>query len=349
VWQQTRACAPRGVPCLKRELQLKRRDALLFASALVAAPAVALAQAPRTRRLGVLATTDEKTVGPFFLDAFRAGMLDLGYRVDRDYVLDIRYARGDMSRLPALADELLALKPDVLMGIEPAVHVLVKKTATVPIVLVSSSDPVASGLVRSFARPGTNVTGMAHLYTELVAKQIELLAELVPSMSRVAYLGDSSAPLVNQELGKKATRYAAAAKKLVLVDAWVHDAKGIAAAFARFESERSEGVVIASSGTMVAFRSDIMKETKRLRLPAVYAQSEVPRLGGLVSYGADLGASYRKDVPRFVDLILKGANPAEVPVQRTTKYELVINLNAAREIGLQVPRSLLLRADRVIE
>lgn len=325
---------------------MKRRTVLQLATLAFAAPGWTFAQAPKRHRLGLLATTDEKSVKPFFLNPFLAGMLDLGYALDRNLVLEIRYARGDMSRLPALADELLALKPDVLLGIEPAAVVLAKKTRTVPIILVGSSDPVAAGLVKSLARPGTNVTGMAHLYHELVPKQIELLTEIVPRMSRVAILSDSSSPARHYE---QAAQAAASAKGLKLIAAAAHDTEGVRRAFEQFKAERAESVVINPSGTMVFLRHEVIGQAMRLRLPAIYAQSEVPRQGGLVSYGADLPASYRHDVPRFVDRILKGAKPADVPVQQTTKYELVINLKAARDIGLKVPQSVLLRADQVIE
>ena len=326
---------------------MKRRTALQFAGALLSLPALALAQAPKRHRLGLLATTDELSVKPFFLDTFLAGMLDLGYALDRNFVLDIRYARGDMSRLPALADELLALKPDLVMGIETAAAVLSKKTTTVPIVLVGSADPVAAGLVKSLAHPGTNVTGMAHLYVELIAKQIELLTEMIPRMSRIAFLNDSSA--VARDRFQQSAQAAAKAKGLKLIEASAQDAEGVRRAFAHFKTERAEGVVINPSGTMVVQRHEIMREALRLRLPAVYAQGEVPQQGGLVSYGANLPASYRLEVPRFVDRILKGAKPADLPVQQTTRYELVINLKAARNIGITIPKSVLLRADRVIE
>jgi putative ABC transport system substrate-binding protein len=311
------------------------------------APRWSLAQRAKVHRLGLLATTDEKTVKPFFLDAFLAGMFDLGYALERNFFLDIRYARGDMSRLPVLADELLALKPDLLMAIETPAVVLAKKTKTVPIVLVGSADPVSAGLVKSLAFPGTNVTGMVHLYVDLIGKQIELLAEIVPRMSRVAFLNDSAAH--QRDRYEEYAQAGAKAKRLKLTTVAVKDAGEVQRAFATFSAQKVEGVVISPSGTMVTLRNEIMREAERLRLPVVYAQSEVPKQGGLISYGADLPASYRKDVPRFVDRVLKGAKPAELPVQQTTKYELVINLKTARAIGLTIPQALLLRADRVIE
>ena len=326
---------------------MKRRVVLELGICALAAPALVLGQAPKRHRLALLATTDEKTVKTFFLDAFLTGMLDLGYALDRNLTLHIRYADGDMSRLPALADELILLKPDALLGIEPAAVVLAKKTSIVPIVLVGSSDPVAAGLVKSLARPGTNVTGMAHLYVDLVGKQIELLTEMAPKISRIALLNDSSS--LARERFEQAAQAGAIARRLQLVIGSVQDADGVRRAFAQFKAERVEGVVVGPSGTMVFLRREIMRHATLLRLPAIYAQGDIPREGGLASYGADLPTSYRRDIPRFVDRILKGEKPADLPVERTTKYELVINMKAARDVGLSIPKSILLRADRVIE
>jgi putative tryptophan/tyrosine transport system substrate-binding protein len=331
---------------LVKRVKVARRCFLLGAAALAAAR-LARAQVRRPRRLGLLATTDEKTVRPFFLDAFLAGMRDLGYELERDLKLDIRYARGEMSRLPALADELIALGPDVLLGIEPAVIVLAGKTSSIPIVLAGSSDPVAAGLVKSLAQPGTNVTGMAHLYHDLVAKQIELLLEMAPATSRVALLTDSTYP--SRERFEQQARVSATAKGLRLTIAPVQDAEGVRRAFERFTAERADGIIVGASGTMVFLRHEIMRQAEKARIPAIYAQSDTVREGGLASYGADLPASYRRDVPRFVDRILKGEKPSDLPIQRTTKYELAINLKAARDIGLSIPKSIVLRADEVIE
>ena len=324
-------------------------DRRTFLALIAASPALAgegLAQPGKSYRLAFLSTTDEQSLKAFFLDAFLAGLADLGYTRGANFTLEIRYARGDMSRLPALASELIALKPDVLLGIEPAALALRRATSVVPIVLVGSSDPVAAGLVKSLARPGTNVTGMAHLYHELVAKQIELLMETAPGMSRVGLLQDP--PQTGDRL-EHAARAAAKERKADLVRVSVQDPAGVPSAFERFKAEGVQGVVVGPSGTMVFLRREIMKQAARFRLPLIYAQSDVPRDGGLMSYGADLPYSYRRDVPRFVDRILKGEKTAEMAVQQTTKYELVVNLKAAAGIGLSIPRSVLLRADQVIQ
>jgi putative ABC transport system substrate-binding protein len=274
-------------------------------------------------------------------------MQDIGYSLHRNLILDIRYARGDTSRLPALAEELLALKPDVVLGIQPAALAFAQKTRTIPIVMAGSSDPVAAGLVQSLARPGTNVTGMAHLYIDVVPKQTELLAEIVPRMSRVGLLNDPSS--VERERFEQALRRAAQARKLALSVASAQDTEGVRRAFEQFRVERVQGLIVGSSGTMVFLRHEIMKQAAASRLPAIYAQSDIPREGGLMSYGADLPRSYRHDVPRFVDRILKGEKPSEMAVQQTTKYVLVINMRAAQSIGIVVPQAVLARADEVIQ
>jgi putative tryptophan/tyrosine transport system substrate-binding protein len=326
---------------------MNRRALLGLGVVTLTKPSALLAQGGKLHRLGFLGTTDEQTGKLFFLNAFLAGMLDLGYSLDRGLTLDIRYARGDMSRLPRLADELIALQPDVLLGIQPAVEALARKTRTIPIVMVGSSNPVEAGLVKNLARPGTNVTGMTHLYEDLVAKQIEVLADIVPKMTRVGLLRDSSSR-VNERFARMA-QAGAQARKLHLVMASAEDAESVRRAFDELKAAGAQGVVVGPTGTFVYLRKHILEHATRLRLPAIYAQSDFVRAGGLVSYGADLPDSYRRDVPRFVDRILRGTNPAEIAVQQPTKYELVVSAKAARSIDLSIPRAVLTRADRVIE
>lgn len=326
---------------------MKRREVVCGILALVVAPRVLFAQPARTYRLGLLAVSDEPTTKLMFVDPFVAGMRERGYEVGRNLVLDVRHAKGDASRLPALADELIALKPDVLLGIETAVRAMAGKTPTIPIVLIASSDPIAAGLVKSLARPGTNVTGMAMHFDALIAKQIELLAEIVPGMSRVGFLADDSASASGRF--HNYARAAAGAKRLALTIEAAHEPESIRRAFAGFAKARTQGVVVASTGALLLHRRTIIDEAKRLRLPTMHSELENPRSGALASYGADTAASYRVDVPVYVERILKGAKPAELAMQQPTKYVLVVNLKAAKEIGITIPRSILARADRVIE
>jgi putative tryptophan/tyrosine transport system substrate-binding protein len=295
----------------------------------------------------MLAVSDEATTKLLFLDPFLAGMRERGYTLGRNLVLDIRHANGDAKRLAPLAEELIALKPDVLLGIESSVRAMVTKTSTIPIVLIASSDPVAAGLVTSLARPGTNVTGMAMQFDALIAKQIEILAEIRPGMSRVGYLADDSA--IAGRRFESYARAAAGAKRLALTVAHAHEPAGIRRAFAEFEKARVQGVVVASTGALLLHRRAIIDEAANLRLPTMHSEIENPRSGALASYGADTAATYRADVPLYVERILKGAKPTELAMQQPTRYVLVLNQKTARALSITIPKSVLARADQVLE
>jgi putative tryptophan/tyrosine transport system substrate-binding protein len=332
---------------------MRRRAVLKWGTVVLAAPALVLAQAQKQFRVGILWATDEAAVkAPG--GAFLAGLRDFGYIPGKNLAVDVRHARGDFSRLPALAAELVALKPDVLVAIEAVAVVLRSQTATIPIVLIAGPDPVAAGLVKSVARPGTNVTGNAFRQDELVAKQVEILMEVVPGMSRVALLNYDPpaderainlAPRRYEEFAKKA----AAAKGLALTLVAARDPAGLNQAFAVLEQARPHGVVLASSGALYQFRQQIADAARRLRLPSI---SALPpgwlQAGGMLDYGPDFLKHYRY-AARFVDRILKGTTPAVIPIEYPTTFELSVNLKTAREIGITIPRSIVARADRVIE
>jgi putative ABC transport system substrate-binding protein len=327
---------------------MRRRALLQWATAIVASPQLTLAQAQRQFRVGILWATDEAAVKEPG-GAFLAGLRELGYVPGKNLVVDVRYARGDMSRLSALAEELIALKPDVLVGIESVAVVIRSKTTTIPIVLLASPDPVAAGLVHSASRPGTNVTGNAFRQDELIAKQIELLTEVVPGMSHIALLNYAAAA---GELGGSSVRYevfarkAAAEKGLKLT---VVDPSNLQHAFAALEQAKPQGLVVAAGGFVYQFRQEIIDAARRLRLPSI---SSLPpgwvQAGALLNYGPDFLKHYRY-AARFVDRILRGANPAEMPIEYPAVFELAVNLKTAREIGIRIPPSIMLRADRVIE
>jgi putative ABC transport system substrate-binding protein len=331
---------------------MKRRTLLQSGAAMLAWPALLLGQTAKRFRIGCLWVTNEASVKPL-AEAFLAGMKDLGYVAGRDLVLDMRYAGGDNSRLPLLADELIALKPDVLLGIEPPAVVMRAKTTTIPIVLIASTDPVAAGLVQSLSRPGTNVTGMAYRFDELHAKHIELLTEIVPKMSRIALLNYAALP--HEPVARLAARYeefarsAATAKGLTLVVASARDTQGVGHAFAELEKARPEGIVVVATGGTFALRHEIIAQARRLRLPSITSlPPSWAEAGGLLSYGPDFLKSFRY-AANFVDRIFKGANPAEMPVEQPAIFELVVNLKTAREIGVTIPQSILVRADRIIQ
>jgi len=260
----------------------------------------------------------------------------------------LRSAQGDNTRLGALADELVARRPDLLFGIESVATVLRARTKSIPIVVPTASDLVAAGLVESLAKPGTNVTGIQTFGDQLVAKQVELLIEIVPALARVAFLNDPTAPAARRI--EQVARDAAKARGLALVAAGASEPDDVRRAFAAFERDGSQGLVVAATGRMNQLRGEIIAEVRRLRLPAV---SGLPaptwaEAGALVTYSANFLESFRY-AASFVDRILKGAKPADLPVEQPTKFELVLNLKAAREIGLAIPSAVLLRTDRVIE
>jgi putative ABC transport system substrate-binding protein len=331
--------------------QIHRRQFLIATSALLAA-SFARAQPARRFRVGWLWSSSEVAVRPY-RDAFVAGMRERGYLVERNLTLDQRYGEGNPGRFEALAEELIALKPDVLAGIEGPAVALRSKTTTIPIVLIASSNPVASGLVQSLARPGTNVTGLSFRLGELIAKQFELLVEISPKIARVAFFnqavrpgdpGESTAALFEQS-----ARKAANDKGLTLVIVAANDVAGARNAFERLQSERVQGLVVAASGPTHNIRDEIIAGARRLRLPSISGLSaSFAERGGLATYGPNFLESYRY-AASYVDRILKGAKPAELPVEQMATFELVINLKTAKEIGLTIPKAVLFRADRVIE
>lgn len=327
---------------------MKRRTLLGFATATLVAPSsLTRAQAARVYRVAWLAVSTE-TISKPFVEAFLVGLRDHGYVVGRNLEFHIRYAGADKTRLLALADELIALKPDVLVGTEDVAVVLKQKTATIPIVLPASSDPVAAGLVQSFARPGTNVTGLSYFWDELTGKHVELLVELVPKINPLACLSDGNFPVPVQERLERVVRNAGTRKGLSTAVYLVRDLGDVRRALAEMESSRPQGLIVFTQGTLVTHYGEIIAGARRLRLPAVSGLALFVNSGGLISYGPDFLESYRY-VAKFVDRILKGASPAELAVEQSTKFELAINLKGARELGLDIPQALLVRADRVIE
>ncbi|MCW5661092.1 MAG: ABC transporter substrate-binding protein [Burkholderiaceae bacterium] len=280
--------------------------------------------------------------GPETLAAFVAGMHDKGWVRDEHYTIDVR-ASNDARQFVKLADELVALEPDVLLGIETTSRVLQQRTSTIPIVMIISIDPVGAGLIQSLARPGTNVTGMSGQYEGLVAKWIEALVEIVPSTQRVAFLGDPgwSDSLRRREVVHQAAQAKGIALEMVEIGA---DAHSLRSAFDALDRRRPDGLVIPIQGGTLAHAPAIQEAVRRLRLPAV----GLLRAGGLVQIGPDFRATAR-ECADFVDRILRGAHPADLPVRQATSYRVTLNARLAREIGVVLPLSLRVRADEVIE
>jgi putative ABC transport system substrate-binding protein len=307
-----------------------------------------LAQGRAPRRIGILWITNEDTV-KLLRDAVEAGLRDHGYMPGRDFVLEERYGRSDPTRLPALAEELIARKPDVILAVEITARALIAKTTSIPIVLLTSTNPVAAGLAQSLARPGGNVTGLSSSFDETIAKQVEVLTELSPRMARVALLLDSTTTPTTRASFDEAVRKAAQAKGLTAVAVAMGNASELDRAFEEMKAQRAEGLIVPQSGIANQYRREIAEKARQAGLPAVSAGgTQHAELGMLMTYGVNFQQSYRY-AGSYVDRILKGAKPGDLPIEQYGRYELVINLKTAKAMGLKVPQSLLLRADRVIE
>jgi putative ABC transport system substrate-binding protein len=311
---------------------------------LVATLAVEAQQAGKAHRIGVLAVTSWP---PF--ESFRKGLQELGYVEGRDIVIEYRWSEGRQDRLPDLAAELVRLNVDVIVtwGTQPT-KAAKDVSGTVPIVMAASAEPVAAGLVSSLARPGGNVTGLAAHNPELEGKRMELLKELLPRLTRVALLGrrdNTLYPAWSTEARHAARRLGV---QLQLVELSDYTDTNLKEAFTRMTRERAEALVVAPDTVAVLRRTQIAALTAQHRLPTIYLHTEHVHAGGLMAYGPNYHELFRR-AASYVDRILKGARPADLPVERSTKFDLMINLKTARALGLTIPPSLLLRADQVIE
>ena len=281
------------------------------------------------------------------IDAFRVGLRNLGYIEGRDVRFEYRFADGDLDKLPALAAELIRLNPSVIVSSPvPANLAIAKATSTIPIVMASGADPVAFGLVKSLSHPGGNVTGLTNFAEELASKQIDLLRELLPGLARLAALVNVANPLHGPQW--RETQAAAAEAAITLVPFELRNADQFEEAFAKFARERADALLVPPDVTFGTHRRRIADLALVARLPTIFFLRESTEDGGLVSYGPDQVESYRR-AAGYVDKILKGAKPQDLPVERPIKIELVINLKTAKALGLTVPPSLLARADEVIE
>jgi putative ABC transport system substrate-binding protein len=320
------------------------RLALVFLSLALCCPAQAQ-QVKKAPRIGFLAITSPSDMS-LRMAAFRHGLRELGYIEGKTIVVDDRYAEGKLDRLRSMTAELVQLKADVIVTSGPiGTRTAKEATATLPIVMAYDNDPVASGFVASLARPGGNITGLSTHYPEITGKQLELLKEIVPKMSHLAVLGDSSEPFTAQSL--KETERAAKAFGVQLQYLDVKDPKDVKSALEDARKSRADAAVVLASAIFISQRSQLAELAVKNRLPAVYQASEYVEAGGLMTYGASITDLFRR-AATYVDRILKGAKPAEIPVEQPTTFELIINLKAAREIGLKIPPNVLARADRVI-
>jgi len=330
--------------------RVQRRQWLIAAGALLATPLGADAQqAAKVARIGYLSPNRAAT--PHVRDAFLQGLRDVGYVEGRNVAIEYRDAEGKVERLPTLAAELVALKVDVIVTENSTLAARVAKqaTTTIPIVFTSVGDAVESGLVISLARPGGNVTGLSNLGPELVGKRLELLKQAVPGLDRVAVLWLPGA------LGERTDKdmlagadVAARALGVQLQFVEARSADEFARAFSDMSSARAGALTVLPSNRFLREHRRLVELAAEKRLPAVYTSREFVDTGGLMSYGANSADLHRR-AATYVDKILKGAKPGDLPVEQPTKFELVINLKTAKDLGLILPPSLLARADELIQ
>jgi len=303
-------------------------------------------QAKKVPRIGFLGAAYPST-NAARIEAFRQGLRALGYIEGKNIIIEWRWAEGKPERLPDLAAELVRFKVDIIVTAGPAATGPAKEaTSTIPIVMAQDSDPVESGFVASLARPGVNITGLSTLAPEVSGKRLELLKEIIPKLSRVAVLGISTRPGNAQSL--KEVELAAGAFKVQVQYLDVLDVKEIETAFRAATKGRAEAVLVLQSPFFNSQRKQIADLAIKNRLPVNFPQNEYVEEGGLVSYAPNYADLFRR-AATYVDKILKGAKPADLPVEQPKTFELIINLKAAKQIGLTIPPNVLVRADRVIK
>ena len=331
---------PRAKQMIKRIL-----FCVLVTVSLFTVSSVEAQQPAKIPRIGYLNAVSPSTVSDR-IEALRQGLRELGYVEGKNIVIEYRYAEGKLDRLPALASELVRLKVDVIVTSGPLpTRVTKEATTTIPIVMAQDADPVGNGFVASLARPEGNITGLSAQRPELSGKQLELLKETVPKLSRVAVLGNSTNPGNAGSL--KEIELAGRAFKVNLQYLDVIDPKDIEAAFRAAGKERAGAVLVLASNLFNSHRTQVVELAVKGRLPAIYPYPEYVEDGGLMTYGTSFTDLFRR-AATYVDKILKGTKPADLPVEQPIKFEFIVNLKAAKQIGLTIPPNVLVRADRVI-
>jgi putative ABC transport system substrate-binding protein len=328
---------------------IRRREFIAGLGGAAAWPLAARAQqGDRVRRIGLLMPVDENDpVAKPYVSAFTQALADLGWTQSRNMRIDLRWAGGDRNRIRALAQELVGLQPDIIVTYAtPATVAVQRETRTIPIVFVSVSDPVASSIVPRLNQPGGNITGFGGSEATLGGKWLELLSEIAPGLKRVAIMFNPDTAPVSTFMPSLET--AARSLKVVPIIAPVHSDVEIETAIIAFRREPGGGLFVMPDVFMLVHRASIILAVARNNVPAVYWQSPFTRDGGLLSYGVDVTDIFRR-AASYVDRILRGAKPGDLPVQFPVKYEMAVNLKTAKALGLTVPPSILLRADEVIE
>ena len=320
---------------------------ILVAALVLDLGVIAQAQQPtKIPRIGFLGATSMTAVSDR-VKAFQQGLRELGYVEQKSIFVEYRWADGKLDRLPELAADLVRLKVDIIVTAGPKQTPIVKDaTSSIPIVMAFDNDPVGTGVVESLARPGGNVTGLSTLAPEISGKRLELLKEIVPRLSRVAVLGHSTEPGDAQMLRQAADT--ATMLKVTLQYLDIRDPKDIEIKFRDASNWRAEAVLALTNPIATERRTQIINLAAKNRLPAIYDRAEFVHDGGLMTYGVNSTDLFRR-AATYVDKILKGANPGELPVEQPMKFDLVINLKTAKQIGLTIPQSVLYRADKVIK
>jgi ABC-type uncharacterized transport system substrate-binding protein len=331
-------------PETEAKMSTKRRIGFALCALLLALGfPVQAQQANKIAHIGFLSgrTGDERE------EAFRQGLRTLGYIEGRNIVIDWRFAKGNADRLPELAAELIHLKLDLIVsGGNEATEAVKKVTGTIPIVTSGSTNPVGSGFVESLSHPGGNVTGLSLDAPGLSGKRLELLKESFPLITRVAVLYYPGTPSVKVTMPE--TEQAAAQLKVQLQRVGVEAPNELEEAFAAMSKGHAQALIKLPSAVLTSYRKPIVELAAKSRLPAMYEDRIIAEEGGLMSYGSDISDVYRR-AATYVDKILKGAKPADLPVEQPTKFELVINLKTAKQIGVTIPQTVLYRADKVIK
>jgi putative ABC transport system substrate-binding protein len=328
--------------------EIERRYFLAAASALVATalrPELGIAQSGRAR-LGILSSASRSGGGRTFGEFFSA-LAKLGWIEGRNMQVDQRFAEGNLERHASLATELVALKPDVILaGTQPAALAVMNVTRTIPIVFTTVQEPVLTGLAESLARPGKNATGLVSVSGEILGKRIELLREVVPAAKRIAilYQVDFDLNVRQADLAERQIR----SLGLVAVRVGIGNPETFAASFEALAREHPDAVVVIENPSVFTNRVDVVKRMAAARLPAVYGFQPFTLDGGLMSYSIDYADQYRR-AAGYVDRILRGAKPGDLPIEQPVRFELAVNLKAAKATGIVFPQSILLRSDRVIE
>ena len=317
-----------------------------LATLLLATVSLVQAQQPtKSPRIGFLIATATSVNGARN-EAFRQGLRELGYVEGKNIIIDWRSAEGKADRLPGLAAELVGLKVDIIVSGGPSTTRAAKQaTSTIPIVMAQDPDPVGSGFIASLARPSSNITGLATLTPELSGKRLELLKEIIPKLSRVAILGTSTRPGNAQEL--REVELAAGAFKVQLQNLDVLDPKDIETAFRAATKGRADALLVLGGPVIISHRTQVVQLAGKSRLPVTYDRPEFVDDGGLMTYSVSSTDLFRR-AATYVDKILKGRTPADLPVEQPIKFEFIVNLKAAKQIGLTIPPNVLARADRVI-